>query len=249
MIRTRDPSVPNAVLYQAELHSDRGADPIGGQAWGGKPGAGPRPLFRTRFRASRGNPAGVGLGKELAGSAAGRRRSSEGTLDAEVDQVEERVTSGRVGEGGQGGACLVAELCRPRQRALDGMVPGDEPLRMLQILGALLLLLERAAPEAPLLGAAAREGDDDGQRDLAFPEIVADGLAQQRLPGRIVEGIVDELEGDAEIVAVDGEGLRLATRAGSATTAPISQAASKRAAVLAAMTRDRPPRWCRCRSP
>ncbi len=45
-------------------------------------------------------------------------------------------------------------------------------------------------------------GQDDRQGDLALAEIVADGLAQLFLARRIIEHIVDQLEGDAEIEAI-----------------------------------------------
>ena len=50
--------------------------------------------------------------------------------------------------------------------------------------------------------AAAAEAQDDGQRDLALAEIIADRLAEPGAVARIVERVVDELEGDAEVAAV-----------------------------------------------
>ena len=54
--------------------------------------------------------------------------------------------------------------------------------------------------------AAAPERQHDRQRDLAFAEIVADVLSELRAGAAVVEGIVDELEGDAEIHAVGAAG-------------------------------------------
>src|SRR4029453_19036044 len=49
------------------------------------------------------------------------------------------------------------------------------------------------------LRAAPLQQENDGQRDLAFAQIAADGLAKRRLVGRVIEEIVDQLKGDAEI--------------------------------------------------
>src|SRR5688572_4362715 len=62
----------------------------------------------------------------------------------------------------------------------------DEPLRHCQIPLSLLALLQRSSPEAALLLVAAPIGEDDGERDLAFAEIVADGFAHERLLAGIV---------------------------------------------------------------
>jgi hypothetical protein len=58
------------------------------------------------------------------------------------------------------------------------------------------------APELALGRVAAPEGEHHRQRDLALAEIVADGLAEIGLPGGIIQHVVDQLEGDAEIEAV-----------------------------------------------
>ena len=61
---------------------------------------------------------------------------------------------------------------------------------------------DRRAPERAVLFGAARVGEDHGQGHLAVAEIVADALAHHVLLGRIVEHVVDQLEGDAEVSAV-----------------------------------------------
>ena len=48
-------------------------------------------------------------------------------------------------------------------------------------------------------------GQDDGQGHLGFAEIVAHRLAHQGLAAGIVERIVDQLEGDAEIFAIGAQ--------------------------------------------
>ena len=83
----------------------------------------------------------------------------------------------------------------------------------LEIVFGLLAFFHGAAPEFALLFAAAAEREHHRQRDLAFAEIIADGLAELRLARRIVERIVDQLIGDAEIEAVILEALLLVRRA------------------------------------
>jgi hypothetical protein len=82
-----------------------------------------------------------------------------------------------------------------------------------QILVRLVDLLDAAPPEAALGLVAPAEGQHHGQGHLALAEIVAHGLAQLGLLGGIVQHVVDELEGDAEVEAVAVEGLLLHLRA------------------------------------
>ena len=64
-----------------------------------------------------------------------------------------------------------------------------------------LAVLERAPPEDALALGAAAERQHHRQRDLAGTEIIADILAELGRLAAVVERIVDELEGDAEIHA------------------------------------------------
>ena len=68
-----------------------------------------------------------------------------------------------------------------------------------EIVVALIAVFERALPEAAVVGVAAAVGENDRQRDLAFAEIVADRFSEQGLLAGIIERIVHQLEGDAEI--------------------------------------------------
>ena len=72
-------------------------------------------------------------------------------------------------------------------------------------------LLQRAPPEFALAFRAAAERQHDRQGDLAFAEIVADILAELGRGAAVVERVVDQLEGDAEIdaIAAAGGDLRL----------------------------------------
>ena len=87
------------------------------------------------------------------------------------------------------------------QRIGQRVVALHQALRLREIAVALVELLDGALPEFAVDRAAAQEGEDHRQRDLALAEIVADGLAELGLAAGIVERIVDQLEGDAEIHA------------------------------------------------
>ena len=73
---------------------------------------------------------------------------------------------------------------------------------MREVALALLALLERPAPEPALRGIAALEGQDHGQGDLAVTEIVADALAEHDFARAVVQHVIDQLKGNAEILAV-----------------------------------------------
>src|ERR1700735_2471448 len=64
-----------------------------------------------------------------------------------------------------------------------------------------LAALKRPAPEFAFIVAAASESEHHRKCDLALAEIVADVLAEPRRRAAIVEHVIDQLEGDAEIHA------------------------------------------------
>src|ERR1700682_390047 len=66
----------------------------------------------------------------------------------------------------------------------------------------------RRGDGCPLRGGRARQGEEQRHRELALPEVVQDGLSDRRFAARVVEQIVDELEGNAQAAAVFGEALR-----------------------------------------
>src|SRR6185312_5121714 len=173
-IRTSGPCVPNTVLYQAELHSDR-----------------PDRRYRP----------GAAIGQVL-----GR---SVGALDGEVDGLGEGAALDGIRENSQRFLGQGTVGTGPFDRAAHGMMGRHERLRAGEVGLALLEILDGAMPELALLGAARLIGENDGKRHLAFPEIVADALAELGLAGGIVERVVDELEGDAEIEPEPGERLFL----------------------------------------
>src|SRR5262245_60758248 len=129
-------------------------------------------------------------------------RRSVGAADAEVDDLVERAGGGPRRHVGQRGAGARAELARAIQRRLDSTMPLHQANGVLEVAGLNLGLAQRTPPERAFLLAAAAEAHDHGQRDLAFAEVVAGGLAESGAVAGVVERIVDELEGDAEVVAV-----------------------------------------------
>ena len=84
--------------------------------------------------------------------------------------------------------------------------------RTIEVAVFLLELLERPAPEGPFLRAAPAPSQHDRKADLAFAEVVADGFAKLRLHRRVVQHVVDELEGNSQIHAVALERLFLDPR-------------------------------------
>jgi hypothetical protein len=82
--------------------------------------------------------------------------------------------------------------------------------------------------------AAALQQVDDRQRDLAFAQVAADGLAERAFVGRVVEQVVDHLERDAQVEAELAErGLLLLVMPPS--TPPICAQPPNRYAVLRRM--------------
>src|SRR3546814_18010264 len=77
-------------------------------------------------------------------------------------------------------------LPRPRHGVGKGIVALQALDGLLEIAVALVLVLQAAAPERPLGGVAALQGEHHRQGDLAVAEIVAHRLVELRLPGRVV---------------------------------------------------------------
>src|SRR5690606_3332403 len=70
----------------------------------------------------------------------------------------------------------LAIVTRARQRVGDRIVAVEQRRGVGEVLVRNLVAGDRLLPEFALLGAAARIGEDDGQRHLAVAEIVADAL-------------------------------------------------------------------------
>ena len=95
-------------------------------------------------------------------------------------------------------------LPRQRHRVADGAAAGDEVDGALQVAVALADIFKDAPPEVALPVVAAGEGENRRQGDRPLAEIVADGLVQGGAAA-VVERVIDELEGDAEMPAVIGQ--------------------------------------------
>ena len=74
-----------------------------------------------------------------------------------------------------------------------------------EIAFGLLIRIEGAVPEFLIFRASASPRDNHGQGGFAFPEIVADGLADHRGGATIIQGVINDLEGEAEILAIRRE--------------------------------------------
>ena len=125
--------------------------------------------------------------------------------DAEIDQIEHRLTGGRGGEGGEAGPGGRAVTSGALERGSDRAVALEQTLSRAEVGRGLLEVGQGALPEGPLALVAASVGQEDRQGDLALAEIVADRLAELCLPGAVVERVVDQLEGDADVLAVGRE--------------------------------------------
>src|SRR5579859_3828255 len=90
-------------------------------------------------------------------------------------------------------------------RAIDGVlecaVLGHQANGVVEIALTDLAALQRPPPEFALDIVAAAEREYHRQRDLALAEIVADILAELGGFAAVVENIVDELKGDAQVHA------------------------------------------------
>ena len=82
-----------------------------------------------------------------------------------------------------------------------------------QVVRRLVAVFHGALPEVPFLGGTAAVGQHNGQCDLALAEIVAHALAQLFGRTRIIQRVIDQLEGNAQVAAI---GLKCGLFAGGA---------------------------------
>src|SRR5690348_791557 len=106
-------------------------------------------------------------------------------VDGEVHRLEQRGLERRIAEQAECVARHGAVVARALQRIGQRIVSLDQTLRALQVVRSLVELLQRAPPELAVDPAAAQEGQDHRQRDLAFAEIVAHRLAELGLTAGI----------------------------------------------------------------
>src|SRR5579863_1890301 len=123
-------------------------------------------------------------------------------LETETVRLVERPPFRRIMEDAERAARGFGIEPRPFQRRGERAVVLHQPDGAFEIAVALLAGFEGAAPEFALVFVRRLERQHHRQRDLAVAEIVADRLAELRLPRRIIEHVVDQLEGDAEIAAI-----------------------------------------------
>src|SRR5262245_42628808 len=97
---------------------------------------------------------------------------------------------------------------------LERAMPGHQVDGMIQVGAAGIAFLEGAPPERSFALRPAPERQHDGQRDLSLAEIIADILPELGGGASVVEGIVDQLEGDAEIHSERAAGGLLVSRTG-----------------------------------
>ena len=108
----------------------------------------------------------------------------------------------RVGGKRSRSRCAAALNSPARVRLSASGTPLQEDDGVCEVALALLALLERPAPKPALRGVAALEGQDYGQGDLAVTEIVADALAEHDFARAVVQHVIDQLKGNAEILAI-----------------------------------------------
>ena len=89
---------------------------------------------------------------------------------------------------------------------LDRAVLGHQPHRLVEMRVRGVAGFQSLFPEGAFGIVAAAEGQHDGQSDLALAEIVADILAQFGTGAAVIQRIVDQLEGNAEIGAIAAAG-------------------------------------------
>src|SRR5215813_13299269 len=128
-----------------------------------------------------------------------RDRTLARARDTELDRLFESLFHRRIWEQGE---CVLGDravVTGALDRVLERAVLGHERNGFIEVGVGRVAVLERAAPERPLTLRPAAVGEDHGQRDLAFAEIVADVLAELGGLAAVVERVVDQLEGDAEV--------------------------------------------------
>src|SRR5437016_8757165 len=160
-----------------------------------------QPGARQRLRRRRSNATGEPCAARDARMPAGENSALMRAGDAELDGLLERRLHDGVGEQRQRVLGDRAVMARPLDRVLERAVLGHQAEGDFEVLLRRVALLERASPERALALGAAPEREHHRQGDLALAEIVADVLAELGRLAAVVERVVDELKGDAQIHA------------------------------------------------
>ena len=152
-------------------------------------------------------------------------------LDAEIDCVEQRLLHGPVREQRERVRRHGAVVAGALDGVLQRPVPAHDADGALQIALGDLARLERPCQKARSSAVPRRKDSTTGRVILPSRKSSPTFLPSSRRVAAIVERVVDELEGDAEIHAVAAAGGLLGLGA-PARTGPTSQAAANNSAVL-----------------
>src|SRR5262249_20217187 len=114
----------------------------------------------------------------------GRSRDRQGCLvgaaDAEADRVGAGAGGGSGRENGERSASDGGIVRGALERGINRAVPLHQLDGVLQIAVGNLAVAQRPLPKGALAIAPTAKAQDDGQRDLAFAEVVTDRLAKAR---------------------------------------------------------------------
>lgn len=94
------------------------------------------------------------------------------------------------------------------ERVFNRVVTQHQLHSHLKVAVILLAEMQRPRPELLLVLRSAFKSDDDGKSNFALFEILANVLAERVGRTAIVEGIVDNLKRDTEVVAIGPQSLR-----------------------------------------
>src|SRR5262249_33885426 len=119
--------------------------------------------------------------------------------DTELDGLFERLFHRRTREQSERVLGDRAIVTGTLDRVLQRAVLGHERNGFVEVGVGSVAGLGRAAPARRLALGPTTVGQDHGQRDLAFAEIVADVLAELGGLAAVIERVIDQLEGDAEV--------------------------------------------------
>src|SRR5687767_7657334 len=139
------------------------------------------------------------------GESSSKGSGSESTraTDREPGEPRERVAVGRSGNSGQRFECVIGFVHRESCRVIEAARAFHNGADGVQFIGP--ALRDRAADQRGALRIAMLQRVNQWQCRLAFGEIGAGVLAELEVVTSIVERVIDELEGDAEVLAVAGE--------------------------------------------
>lgn len=129
-------------------------------------------------------------------------------MELEVDIIDEKLQGSPIGRGFDGGedlACVVGEGFGDQAGFFEAIEIGEGLLERVPRGGG--PVFEKTFERCSVLLAGTFEGDEDGQGDLAFGEVGAQGFSGGGLGAEQVEAIVVDLVSGAEGHAVAAQGL------------------------------------------